>query len=152
MSTLKTELDFFSVTPATEAAILADNDLFIESTEIVNFFDRGNRMLMSVAVYDQDDQAVEMDLLFSNAAIDLGTLNGALNPTDAEMLKSCAFVSFVPGTHAIDLVNSMFYYRAGLFMPLKKGANSSLYVSGIVRSGTPDYTATGIVIELGVQR
>lgn len=142
------QLSVYDVTPVLEASILADNDVFFVPIEVPQVFDKGlPRMLQSVSVIDGDDQATEFDLIFSNATITLGTLNSGVTISDADAAKIIGSVSFLT-TDAVDLINSTVFKKSGIGL-IMKGVTSSLWVSGVVRSGTPTYTASGFKIKLG---
>lgn len=141
--------DVYTIVPVLEPAILADNDVFFAPTEIPLVFELSKtRVLQSIVVVDGDDQAVDVDLVFFNANVTLGTLNAAVSISDADAAKAIGSVSLLAATHVTDLINSTLYTKTGIGLPLK-GATNSLWVGGVVRSGTPDYTASGMTIKLG---
>lgn len=138
----------YDVTPVLEASILADNDVFFIATEVPGVFDKGlPRILDSVEVLDGDDQATEFDLIFFNATATIGTLNAGVTISDADAAKVIGRVSFLT-TDAIDLINSTLFVKTGIGL-IMKGVTSSVWVAGVVRSGTPTYTAAGFKIKLG---
>ena len=141
-------LSVYDVTPVLETSILADNDVFFVPIEVPQVFEKGlPRMLQSVVVLDGDDQATEFDLIFSNATITLGTLNSGVTVSDSDAAKIIGRVSMLT-TDAVDLINSNLFVKAGVGLVMK-GVTGSLWVSGVVRSGTPTYTASGMKIKLG---
>ena len=101
-------------------------------------------------VLDGDDQNVAFDLVFSSAAITLGTANDVVNITDANAANVLGVVKFVVATHAQDLINSIVFVMANIGL-IMQGTSSSLFVSAIVRSGTPTFTAAGMKIKLGFE-
>ncbi len=142
------QLNVYDVVPVLDTSILADNDVFFVPIEVPQVFDKGlPRMLQSVVVVDGDDQATEFDLIFSNATITLGTLNAGVTVSDADAAKIIGRVSMLT-TDAVDLINSNLFVKSGIGLVMK-GVTGSLWVSGIVRSGTPTYTASGMKIKLG---
>lgn len=141
--------DVIDVTPALNASILADNDVFMAAFEIPQVFNKGlPKLLHSVVVLDTDDQATDFDLIFSNAEITLGTPNSAITISDADAAKIVGSVSMLAASHSYDLINSTLFTQGNLAI-IMKGVTSSLWVSGVVRSGTPTYTAAGMKIKLG---
>ena len=141
--------DVYTFTPVLETSILADDDVFFVPIEIPQVFDRGlARELQSVVVLDGDDQNTDFDLFFFNATVTLGTLNAAVSISDADAAKALGFVSMVAATHASDLINSRLFMQNGIGLVME-GATASLWVGGVVRSGTPTYTASGMKIKLG---
>lgn len=143
--------DVITFTPVLDASILANNEVFMVAYEIPNVFNKGlPRKLQSVVVLDGDDQNVAFDLVFSNASITLGTANSTVTISDADAAKIIGTVRMVVATHAYDLINSILYTQGSLGIVMK-GETSSLWVSGVVRSGTPTYTASGMKIKLGFE-
>lgn len=139
----------YDLTPVLETSILADNDVFFVATEIKQVFDKGlPRELTSIVVLDGDDQGVDFDLVFFNATATIGTLNAAVSISDADAAKVIGYVRMVATDNANDLINSQLYAKGDVGLVMK-GATASLWVAGIVRSGTPTYTASGMKIKLG---
>jgi hypothetical protein len=62
-------------------------------------------------------------------------------------------VRMVVATHAYDLINSTLFTQGNLGIILQPGdaGTDSLWVSGVVRSGTPTFTAAGMKIKLGFE-
>jgi hypothetical protein len=142
------QLSVYDVTPVLDTSILADNDVFFVPIEVPQVFEKGlPRMLQSVVVVDGDDQATEFDLIFSNASITLGTLNAGVTVSDSDAAKIIGRVSMLT-TDAVDLINSNLFVKSGIGLVMK-GVTGSMWVSGVVRSGTPTYTASGMKIKLG---
>ncbi len=140
------------VTPVLDTSILADNDVFMVAFEIPNVFNKGKaRKLLSVVVLDTDDQAVDFDLFFSNATITLGTANSAISISDADAAKLVGSVVMTASSHSTDLANSTLYTQALATGIVMQPVTSSLWVSGVVRSGTPTFTAGGMKIKLGFE-
>jgi hypothetical protein len=146
-----TQPNVIDVTPVLDANILANNDVFMVAYEIPQVFNKGvARRLKSVVVLDTDDQNQAFDLIFSNATITLGTANAAITISDADAAKVVGSVRMVVATHAYDLINSTLFTQGGLDI-IMQPVTSSLWVSGVVRSGTPTYTAAGMKIKLGFE-
>lgn len=142
-------INVYDVTPVLDTNAYADNDVMFVAIEVPQVFDKGlARVLQSVVVLDGDDQAVDFDLVFSNATITLGTINAAVSISDADAAKIIGYVRLSASTDANDLVNSHLYCKTGLGLAMK-GATASLWVAGVIRSGTPTYSASGMKIKLG---
>jgi hypothetical protein len=144
-------IDVITFTPVLETSILADNDVFFVPIEVPQIFNKKlPRVLQSVIVLDGDDQNVDFDLVLFNASATLGTLNAAVSISDADAAKIIGYVKMVASTDANDLINSTLYAKSGIGMVLESsGVSESLWVGGVVRSGTPTYTASGMKIKLG---
>jgi hypothetical protein len=144
--------EVITFTPTLDASILANNEVFMAAYEIPGVFNKGlGRKLQSVVVADTDDQNVAFDLVFSNATITLGTPNSTVTINDTDAAKIVGTVRMVVATHAYDLINSTLYTQGNLGIVLQPTESGSLWVSGVVRSGTPTYTAAGMKIKLGFE-
>jgi hypothetical protein len=146
-------LSVIDVVPVLDAAILANNEVFMVAFEIPQVFSKGlPRKLQSVVVLDSDDQNVAFDLVFSNATITLGTANSTITISDADAAKIVGTVRMVVATHAYDLINSTLFTQSNLQLVMAgSGTSNSLWISGVVRSGTPTFTAAGMKIKLGFE-
>ncbi len=146
--------EVITFTPTLDASILANNEVFMAAYEIPGVFNKGlPRKLQSVVVLDTDDQNVAFDLIFSNATLTLGTPNSTITISDADAAKIMGSVRMVVATHAYDLINSIIYTQGNLGIILQPGGagTDSLWISGVVRSGTPTFTAAGMKIKLGFE-
>lgn len=138
-------------TPVLDTSIYASGDVLFVSKEITGVFSTsgGTRYLDSVVVLDGDDQAQIFDLVFSNAAVTLGTLNAAVSISDADAAKIVGYVK-MSSNEACDLINSTMYVKGAIGQIMKAASDStSLWVAGICRGGTPTYTAAGMKLKLG---
>jgi hypothetical protein len=144
--------EVITATPVLDTNILANNDVFMAAYEIPGVFNKNlSRKLMSVVVLDTDDQNQAFALFFSNASITLGTLNAGITISDADAAKIVGHVSMVVATHATDMINSVLFTQGNLNIVMEATPSGSLWVSGVVRSGTPTYTAGGMKIKLGFE-
>jgi hypothetical protein len=146
--------EVITFTPALNASVLANNEVFMVAYEVKGVFNKNlARKLQSVVVLDTDDQNVAFDLVFSNATITLGTANDVISISDADAAKVMGVVKFVVATHAQDLINSILFVQSNIGLILQPGdaGTDSLWVSGVVRSGTPTFTAAGMKIKLGFE-
>jgi hypothetical protein len=150
-----TEVQWISVTPTLDTNAYADNDVLFNSVEIPNaVFAKGrSATLISITGHDKDDQAIAMDLLFSQAALTLGTINAAVDISDANLAAG------VPLGHRriatgdyLDLVNGQtITHLVSPGLVLEAAATTrSLYVAGINRGGTPTHAANGLVLNFGL--
>jgi hypothetical protein len=138
------------VTLVADTSQYADNDVLAVVQEITNVFQHTpHRTLQSVQLLDEDDQGQDIDLLFFNATATLGTINTAVNISDADARKCIGRVSILT-TDYTDLVNSMFATKTNIGLMLKAADGvTSLWIGAVVRSGTPTYTAAGLKLKLG---
>ena len=145
------EADLISLTPVLDTSAYSDNDVLFIATEIPNFFRvaGGRAILRSVTLFDGDDQGTEVTLFLTTSATTPGTINGAISAADSVMDDIQAFVQI---TAFEDLINSQVASVGGLDKVLEAADGStSLYCWGAVRSGTPTYSASGMIIKFGVE-
>ncbi len=140
------------VVPVLDTSAYADNDVLFVPIEVPSYRAdsmRGPaRKLQSVLILDEADQAQDIDLIFSEGTITLGTINGAVNLSDADARKIVGFVSILT-TDYTDTVNNQVAVKRGLELIMQPSA--TLYVSGVCRSGTPTYAASSLRIKLGFE-
>lgn len=143
-----------TVTPTLDTNPYASGDLLFDSTEIANAV-RVNgycAILDSITIIDKDDQKVAFTLLFADTATDFGTLNSAPNPDDTE---TATVVGWVPVTVSdyVDLGGASVACIRNIGLLLKAGAaTTSLYVAAVNGTGTPTFTASGLVLKIGLLR
>lgn len=144
--------------PVLDTSAYADNDVMFNSVEVSGVFLANGRCveLISISGLDKADQGVDFDLIFTQTAITLGTINAAVDATDAVILAAgyLGHVSILAASgHYVDFINSQGICRTvdPLLLEAATGSNK-LYVSGIIRSGTPTYAADSLSLNLGVRR
>lgn len=142
-------LDF---TPTLDTSIYADNDVLFISTVLTGVSDMegGVVKLVSAVCFDGDDQGTEVEVFFTTNSTTPGTINGALSAADTvfdDIVGRAMFTTFN------DLINSQNCILTGQDQILKCASGSKdLYVFGVVRSGTPTYTAAGMKFKFGFER
>lgn len=144
--------DVIPVTLSLDTSIYADNDVLAAPQEVTNFFRKpgGTATLGSLVLLDEDDQAIDIDLLFLDATGSIGNENAAFAPTDAVARTILGRVSITSADYC-DASNSQFATKTALGLLMKAAADStSVWVAAVVRSGTPTFTASGIRLKLGV--
>jgi hypothetical protein len=143
--------DCITITCSLDTNAYADGDVLFATQEIAGAV-RNNGdscILQSVHVVDIDDQGIEMDLIFFNAATALGTENAAPDIDDTEVLTTLGSVNV--DTY-LDLGANQIATVDGIGLVLEAGAaTTSLYVAGITR-GTPTHSASGLQITFGFLR
>lgn len=138
------------VTPVLDTSAYADNDVLFVSVAIPTFRPEAAsgpaRKLVSVVIVDQADQAQDIDLIFTEGSVTLGTINGAVNISDADALKICGTVSVLIADYC-DTINSQVATKRGLDLIM----HNPTHVAGVCRSGTPTYAASSLRIKLGFE-
>jgi hypothetical protein len=142
-------LDF---TPVLDTNIYADNDVLFISQVVtgVSDIEGGVVKLVSGVCFDGDDQGTEVEVFFTTSATTPGTINGALSAADTvfdDIVGRLHFVTFN------DLINSQNCILTGQDQIIQLAAGSKdLYAFGVVRSGTPTYTASGMKMKFAFER
>lgn len=149
------KMDVFDFTPVLDTAQYAQNDVLWIAKEIPGFFTDlyTPRTLQTVVGVDEDDENVVFDIYFFNADATLGTLNGAINITDADMRKFVGAVVLATGD-MIDFINSRGYSKTNIGLEMApSGSSTSIWCAGCLRSAaTPTYaTASDIKLKFGVE-
>ena len=142
-------LDF---TPTLDTSIYADNDVLFISTILTGVSDQlgGTVELVSAVCFDGDDQGTEVEVFFTTNSTTPGTINDALSAADTVFDDIVGRVHFATFN---DLINSQNSVATGQAQIMQCGAASKdLYVFGVVRSGTPTYTASGMKFKFGFKR
>ena len=142
------------VTPTLDTNAYASGDLLFDSTAVADAVRAagGTALLESVTVIDKDDQGVAFTLLIANAETDFGTLNAAPDPDDTEAATVIGHVA-VATTDYVDLGGARVACVKNIGLMVKAAAGSTtLYVAGVNGTGTPTYTAAGLVMNLGFLR
>lgn len=137
------------VTFVVDTSAYASGDLISDVVEISGVFRSldGVAELVSVSLLDKADQKVALFLAFQDIATSLGTINGAPNISDANLLTS--FISQVPiaATDYVDYGGASVATLRNVGLPLLGGGVSTSLWCGIINStGTPTYGAAGDLV------
>lgn len=138
-----------SVTLVSDTSILADGDVICATAEVPQALPGPGQAaeLDTVILHDEDDQGVALDLVFFNANVSLGTVNGAPNINDANSRAYLGHVSIGTSDY-VDLTANRVAVLRNIGM-IVGGSEGSIYVSAITRGGTPTYSASGLKLKLG---
>jgi len=143
-----------TVTPVCDTNPYASGDLIFDSAEIALAVraNGGTAILQSVTIIDKDDQGVAFTLIFADAATDFGTLNSAPDADDTECATVIGIVP-VATTDYIDLGAARVACIRNIGLLLKAGAaTTSLYVAAVNGTGTPTFSASGLVLQIALLR
>jgi len=146
--------EVITVTPVCDTNAYASGDLIFDSVEIPGAarLPGGKVLLQSLGLLDKDDQGVALTLVFANALTDFGTLNEAPDPDDTECLTIIGTVA-VATTDYVDMGGAKYACLKNIGLEMKAaGGATSLYVACINGTGTPTFTAAGLVLQLGFLR
>ena len=126
--------------------LLADRQ---EVTDAVLSNDSGG-ILQTVTVIDKDDQGAAFDIWITDADATFGTENSAPSITDANAASILGRVQVTTGDYT-DLGGAKVAHLTGLAMPIKPvSGGRSIYVAAVNGTGTPTYTASGVVLRFGI--
>lgn len=143
--------DVYDVTLSLNTSAYATGDLLADVQEMATFFrvNGGTAVIQSVTVIDKDDQGVALDLVFTDDSGTWGTENSAVSVTDAIADGVQGVVSVAAADYA-DMINSQIASKSSLGLVVKAPSESkSLYIVAVSR-GAGTYTASGIVVRIGV--
>ena len=144
--------DVKTITCSLDTSAYADGDVLFDTQEIASAVRNSGDSctLQSIHILDKDDQGIDFELVFFNAATSLGTENAAISIADADAEDIIGHFAFT--NDYVDLINSQIRSEGGIGLELKAGAaTTSLYVAGISK-GVGTYSASGILISFGFLR
>lgn len=140
------------ITLTLDTSIYADGDVLsdtAEITEAVRAFGQGCK-IVSIAVLDEDDQGVALDVVFLKSNVSLGTKNSAPNISDANAREILGHVN-IATTDYVDYGGARVATKRDIALAVKAAdGKDSIFVSTITRGGTPTYTASGLKLRIGL--
>ena len=149
----KMDVDLITVVPTCEASAIDQHDVLFDFTEIPNAVsvEGGSSLLQSIMVLDKDHQGGQIDLVFCNApaaTANLGALDDVVDLTDEEADALLGFE--VIGTY-MDGVAWELSNKKNIGLVLQAAEDStSIYVGGIIREASKDYSADGLTLKFGI--
>jgi len=139
-----------TVTPVLDTSAYATGDVLFNPIAIASALKTagGAGELTSLALLDEDNQGIALDLVFMDTANNLGTINAAVSISAANARAILGIVSIAASDY-VALVGSKIATKLNLGLILRTVASSTeLYVAGITR-GAPTHTVSGIKLKLG---
>lgn len=119
--------------------LLADSQRLVDVVRFADF----QGVLSGFTLHDEDDQGVELDVVFLSANVSLGTENAGVSVTDANARQILGIVN-VASTDWKDLGGVKVATKLNVNVPILPAAQTrDVYVALITR-GTPTHTASGI--------
>ena len=168
MSNSISKYSVIRVTPTLDTSAYGDNDVLFNATEIPNAVlgNGGCSKLISVSIVSQNTTMVDMDIVFMQVTKNLGTINAAVDISDAnlEAAKMLGYVSLDGSNSGISLVNSILYTtaagaegttqldRAFPILLQAESNSTSIYFSAILRDQTPTYAADDLDFVFHIER
>jgi hypothetical protein len=143
------------VTPTLDTSAYATGDVLFNSVEIPNavFANGGCSKLINMYVVNQNTAIIDVNFFFSENSMTLGTINATADIADADVeagkiLGTMKLDGDQSQTGGIDTAHVSMVFDAGGAgesgnpLLLQAAANStSVYVAGIITSGTPTFAA-----------
>jgi hypothetical protein len=140
------------VTASLDTAVYAAGDVLADTQVVSNIsrlIDTG-AVIQSIVVIDKDDQGAAFDIYLLDSNVSVGTENAAPSITDANAAHILGRISVATVDYA-DLGGVRIANIFGLGIPIKPDTGTAnIYVAIVNGSGTPTYTAAGIVLRFGV--
>lgn len=146
-------MDVIDITLVADTSAYADNDVLAIPQAVPGFFRSSDdaRKIVSVVLLDEADQAQDIDLVFLNGDVTLGTINSAVNISDVDARKILGTVSILIADYC-DIINSQVATKRDVNLIVKAASpGTTLYIAAIVRSGTPTYAASSLKLKIGVE-
>jgi hypothetical protein len=143
--------DLIDVTLSLDTSAYASGDVLAATQEVANAVaaNGGKAVLHSVTVLDKDDQGQALDLVFLRTNVSLGTENAAVSITDADAEEILGVVQVTAGDY-LDFGANRVATMPSVGLVLEAGAASTSLYLAAVSKGTGTYSASGIVVKLGL--
>ena len=140
----------FDLTLTLDTNAYASGDVLSATAEITGFFvsTTSSRIITSVRVLDEDDQAGDFDILFLDANKSLGTANAAASITDADARSIIGLVAVAASDYK-DLGGNQVAVISNIGQIVKANGSTSIWI-GTVSRAAKTYTAAGIRLKIGV--
>ncbi len=139
-----------TLTPTLDAGAYADNDVLFVPVELtfVALDTKGLATLRTLVVQDMADQKQDIDLLFfTEYPGNIGAANAALAMSDAEFASFIGHISIVANDYISGDANAYATKNMEFVVQAAQG-RKSIWVAGVVRSGTPTYGASGLTFKM----
>jgi hypothetical protein len=133
------------VTFVLDTSIYASGDVLSDRVAIAACMrvNDGTGVLSGFTLHDEDDQGIELDVVFLSADVAVGTINNGPSITDANARNILGIVN-VAADDWIDLGGVRIATKLNVNLPVKPATGTDdIYVALITR-GTPTHTASGL--------
>lgn len=128
--------------------VLADTQVVTNAMRVNDF----GGILQNIVVIDKDDQGAAFDIYLLDANVVMGAENGAPSISDANAANILCKIPVATGDY-YDLGGAKIADMNNLARAVKPAAGTrNLYIAVVNGSGTPTYTASGVVLRLGFGR
>lgn len=144
--------DFFTHTPTLNTSAHADGDLLANPEAVTGAVPDGTAgiTITDLVVVDQSDQGIAFDIYFTTESTSWGTLNNAVDITDAKADDLVGLISVVAGDFD-DFVKNKVAFKHDLSVSIPHATDSrSIYIAMVSR-GTGTYAADGLLIKFAAE-
>lgn len=142
----------FNVTLSTDTAAYASGDLIADTQQLDAFFRKvdGTGIIQSITITDEEAQGVAMYVLFMKTSTSLGSENSAPNITDANLSAGLIGMVAVETADWITVSGTKVACIKNIGLPVKAvSGTDDLYVAVLNSTGTPDWDADSLVLQIG---
>lgn len=151
IGSVETYVSLVDVTFTLDTSAYASGDVLADTQPITNFFRTADDLMYldSITLLDKDDQGVAMSIVILSANVSFGTENSAPSITDTNAENILAIID-VPASGWYD-VGGAKVQRVNFAPVVVKPASGTrnLYVALWNGTGTPTFTASGIIGKFG---
>ena len=145
--------DLIAITPTCDTNIYASGDLLFDLTAVANAV-RSNgdvAYIKSLTVIDKDAQGTAMDIYVSTGSTTMGTLNSAPNISDANIVANQMQLLCQIATSDYATLSGAKIASLEISKAVEAAAGTrSIYIGAVTQGGTPTYTASGLVLLVGL--
>ena len=141
----------WDVTLSLDTSAYADGDVLADTQVIGACFreNGGKALLTNVTVFDLDDQAGAMSIVFLKANTSLGSENSAPSISDANLTNVVAVVD-VAATDYVDFANSQIADLGNIGKVIEAASDADDLYVGVLSEDAKTYTAAGIKLRIGL--
>lgn len=151
---MTTPTDVVDVTLSLDTSQYASGDLVAETQVVSNALNYGRRsgVLHTLTVVDKDDQGAALYVYVLDADVSFGTENAAPSISDANAANILGIITVGTGDYQ-DVGGAKVAFLSSLGIPIKAiSGTRDIAVAVVNGTGTPTYSASGIVMRLGIFR
>ena len=141
-----------TLTPTNAEAATADVVADFQSFDVNSASESVTGTINYIIILDKDDNGIQLDILFSDkqSAPVLGTENDVVAISDADAATILPGGRIDTGATYVDLIASQIVVPSA-FSPIPfNTANGALYVGVVNRGAATTWTASGVVLRLGL--
>ena len=141
----------WDVTLSLDTNAYADGDVLADTQLIGACFQEngGKALLTNVTVFDLDDQAGAMSIVFLKANTSLGSENSAPSISDANLTNVVAVVE-IAATDYVDFANSQIADIGNIGKVIEAASDADDLYVGVLSEDAKTYTAAGIKLRIGL--